>query len=281
MTAWITGSGGLIGNYLVQTVPRWAPGWNVIGLNRAALDLTDVAAVRKAFREQPPGLILHCAALTKSVACQKDRRLAWQVNVEATARLADLAANIPLILFSTDLVFDGRQGNYDESASVSPLTVYGESKAAAEKVVLSNPRHTVVRASLNFGISPTGDRSFNEELRRLCVARQALRLFTDEFRCPIMAEVTARAVWELVHKNQPGLYHLAGAERLSRWEIGQLLAARWPALQPRFEPGSLRDYQGPPRSPDTSLNCAKVQALLSFPLPRLSEWLAAHPEAAL
>jgi dTDP-4-dehydrorhamnose reductase len=105
-----------------------------------------------------------------------------------------------------------------------------------------------------------------------------MRLFTDEYRSPIPAEVTARAIWELAARNRPGIYHLAGTERLSRWQIGQLLAARWPQLQPRLEPGSLKDYRGAPRAPDTSLNCAKVQRLLSFRLPGLTEWLSAHPD---
>ncbi|MDB6121264.1 MAG: putative dTDP-4-dehydrorhamnose reductase, partial [Pedosphaera sp.] len=106
---------------------------------------------------------------------------------------------------------------------------------------------------------------------------RTLKLFTDEFRSPIAAAVTARTVWELVSRNQPGLYHVAGNERLSRWQIGQLLAARWPELNPKMEAGSLKKYQGAPRSPDTSLNCVKVQNLLSFPLSGLSEWLAANP----
>jgi dTDP-4-dehydrorhamnose reductase len=90
--------------------------------------------------------------------------------------------------------------------------------------------------------------------------------------------VTAHAVWELVDRNQTGLLHVAGSERLSRWQIGQLLATRWPQLNPRIEPASLRDYQGAPRAPDTSLNCAKAQKFLSFPLPGLTGWLASHPE---
>jgi dTDP-4-dehydrorhamnose reductase len=174
------------------------------------------------------------------------------------------------------LVFDGRQGDYDETAAVSPLSVYGETKVAAERIVLANPRHTVVRTSLNYGCSPTGDRSFNEELRRAWQTGQTLRLFTDEYRSPIAAKVTAACIWELARLGEPGLYHLAGAERLSRWEIGRLLAAHWPDVAVRFERGSIRDYQGPPRAADTSLNCAKVQKLLATPLPRFSDWLASR-----
>ncbi len=274
---WVTGAGGLIGNYLVQTAPRYAPDSRVIGLTRAQLDVTDFNAVREQFHARKPQLIVHCAALSRSPASQENPSLARKLNVEATASLAELAADNPFIFFSSDLVFDGRQGNYDESAQPNPLSVYAETKIAAEQVVLANPKHTVVRLSLNGGASPTGDRGFNEEMRRAWQAGQTLRLFVDEFRCPMAAIVTARAIWELVAQGKPGLYHLAGSQRLSRWQMGQLIAARWPQLNPRLEPASRKDYAGPPRPPDTSLNCARIQKLLSFPLPGLDEWLMANP----
>jgi len=278
MMAWITGAGGLIGNYLARIATEAAPGWEVRPLTRARLDLTEFRHVRALFDHEKPQLLFHCAALTKTPACEKNPALARKLNIEVTEVLAELAAEIPMIFFSTDLVFDGRKGNYTESDPVNPLNVYGETKVAAEQVVLRNPRHTVIRTSLNFGDSPTGDRSFGEEWRRAWQADQTLNLFTDEFRCPIPAVVTAQACWALALQNKPGLYHLAGSERLSRWQIGQLLAARWPELKPRLEPASLRDYQGPARSPDTSLDCARLQKLLPFPLPAFSEWLAGEKE---
>ena len=63
--------------------------------------------------------------------------------------------------------------------------------------------------------------------------------------------------------------------------IGQLLAGRWKDVEPRMNPGTVRDYKGPTRSPDASMNCAKVQKLLSFPLPRFTEWLRANPNEAI
>jgi dTDP-4-dehydrorhamnose reductase len=275
--AWITGTNGLIGSQLLRLAPIHASGWTVRGLTRSDVDLTNRESVRRLFQQQQPRLVIHCAALSKTQACQANPPLARQLNVEVTTRLTELAADIPFVFFSTDLVFDGRQGNYEETAPLNPLSVYAETKVAAERIVLANPKHTVVRTSLNGGNSPTGDRGFNEEMRRVWQDGRTLNLFTDEFRCPMAAAVTARAVWELVARNQPGLYHVAGSQRLSRWQIGQLLAARWPQLHPKLESGSLKDYQGAPRAPDTTLNCAKAQALLSFPLPGLAEWLAEHP----
>jgi len=80
-------------------------------------------------------------------------------------------------------------------------------------------------------------------------------------------------VWELAAHDKPELYHLAGGERLSRWEIGQLLAAYWTPLNVKMEQASIQDFRGLSRSPDTSLNCGKIQKLISFPLPKFSEWI--------
>ncbi|TAJ32150.1 MAG: SDR family oxidoreductase [Nitrospirae bacterium] len=276
--ALVTGAGGLIGNYIAGTAAALAPSWKIHALTRSDVDLTDHEALRRLFHTLRPQLVVHCAAISKPLACQQQPDLAHKVNVEATAFLAELAADIPFIFFSSDLVFDGCAGNYDECAPVNPLSFYAETKVAAERIVLANPQHVVLRVGLNGGLSPTGDRGFNEEMRRAWQAGQMLTLFTDEFRCPIPAAVTARAVWELVGKYRPGLYHLCGSERLSRWQIGQLLASRWSQMNPKLQPASRRDYHGPPRPQDVSLNCAKLQALLSFPLPGLTEWLAAHPD---
>jgi dTDP-4-dehydrorhamnose reductase len=274
---WITGAGGLIGNHLVRAAAACVPRWQVHGTGRRDVDLTDADQVHEHLDRWKPDIVIHCAALGKPASCEQDPALAAALNVEATRRLCRLAHDIPLVFISSDLVFDGREGRYDESSPVNPLGVYAGTKVAAEEIVLANPRHTVIRTSLNAGTSPTGDRSFTETLRAAWQAGATVRLFTDEFRCPISAAVTARATWELTVMNKPGLYHLAGAERLSRWQIGELLAQRWVQLNPRLEPASRLGYGGPPRPADTSLNCAKVQALLSFALPRFTEWLAANP----
>ncbi len=280
-TTWITGAGGLIGNYLAQTAPHFAPNDRLVALTRRDLDLTDANAVRLKFRQQKPSLVIHCAALAQTGACQAHPPLARKLNVEVTELLASLATDISMIFISTDLVFDGRLGNYDESAAPNPISVYAETKLEAEQLILANPRHMVVRTSLNAGVSPTGDRGFNEQICRAWRSGEALTLFDDEFRSPIPAEVTARAVWEIANLSTAGIYHVAGSERLSRWQIGHLLAARHAELNPRIKRSSLKGYQGPSRAPDTSLNCAKAQKLLSIPLPGFSAWLAANPKAPL
>ena len=275
--AWITGANGLIGNYLVQTAPRFAPHWRVRALTRDQLDLLDFDAVRREFQKDKPQLIVHCAAVSTLAAAQSNPDLARRVNVGVTELLAGLAADIPFVFFSTDLVFNGRKGNYVETDAPNPLHLYGETKAAAEEIVLKNPGHTVVRTSLNGGVSRAGNRGFNEQLRLAWQAGQGVNLFIDEFRCPISAGETSRAVWELVNQRRAGLFHVAGAEKLSRWQIGRLVADRWPQLNPKITTGSAKNFPGPPRALDTSLDISKVQKVLSVPLPGLGEWLAANP----
>ncbi|MBI5800564.1 MAG: SDR family oxidoreductase [Verrucomicrobia bacterium] len=275
---WITGAGGLLGSYLLKTAPQFAPGCQVVGLRRSELDLTDFAAVRERFEADRPTAIIHCAAMAHPPACQRDPEMARKVNVDAARCLAELAAEIPLYFCSSDLVFDGTRGNYTEADAPNPLSVYAETKVAAEQIVLANPRHTVLRLSLNFGRSPAGNRAFNEMLRADLAAGKSFSLFTDEFRCPTAAPVTARAMWELLGHRAAGLFHLCGADRLSRWEIATLLLPHWPALPGRIQPDSVRNYQGPPRPPDCSMDCTKVQRLLSFRLPGMADALAQHAE---
>jgi dTDP-4-dehydrorhamnose reductase len=277
--AWITGAGGLVGSYLVRTASRWAPAWDARGLTRQDVDLTDETAVRRLWQEHQPAAVIHCAAISRPAVCEQNPELAMKINVGATALLASLASEVPLLFFSSDQVFDGRQGWYVETDRINPVNRYGETKAAAEELVLSNPRHTVIRLALTAGTSATGDRSFVEDMRRSVAANLRLTLFTDEFRSPVPAGVVARAVWELIALKQSGLYHLGGAERLSRMEVGEALAMKYPELASRLQPGSVAAYHGPPRPPDLSMRCEKIQRLLSFPIPGFRSWLMNHATA--
>jgi dTDP-4-dehydrorhamnose reductase len=265
--AWITGAGGLIGHHLVLTAPHHAPQWRVRPLTRADLDLTRFHALDQLFRHEQPQLVIHCAALSRTTTCQNQPAFAQLINLTLTTHLASLAQAIPFVFFSSDLVFDGRQGHYAESDRPNPLNVYGQTKLEAEEFILRNPRHTVIRTSLNAGPSPSGLRAFDEELRHAWREARIPRLFTDEFRCPLPAHATARATWELVCHKATGLFHVAGPERLSRFQIGHRLATLHSHLNPRIEPASVNDLPGPPRAADTSLHCAKAQALLSFAIP--------------
>jgi dTDP-4-dehydrorhamnose reductase len=276
---WVTGAGGLIGRYLVQSAPRWAPDWPVQGLTRPQLDLTNRSALAAAFERQQPDVVIHCAALSRTKDCEADPDSARRINVDATAHLAELARDRPFLFVSSGEVFDGGKQWYDESDVPAPINVYGATKLAAEGMVLQNPRHTVVRIVLTAGTSLHRDRSFVEDMCRAAKAGSPITLYADEFRCPLPAGVIARAIWELISGRRTGLYHLGGSERLSRWEIGQLLVKWYPELQGRLVKGSSRDHTGAPRPADLSLSCKKIQQVLSFPIPGMQSWLGerTHP----
>ena len=270
----ITGAAGLIGQYLVKTAARWAPDLAMQGLTRADLDLTDRANVERTWQSIKPNAVIHCAALSRTKDCEQDPEQARRINVEVTAHLAQLSRDIPFIFLSSGEVFDGRTGWYGETDEPNPINVYGQTKLEAEQAVLQNPGHTVVRIVLTAGTSVTGDRSFVEDMCRTAKAGRDVMLYADEFRCPLPAGVIARAVWELVDRKQPGLYHLGGSERLSRWGIGETLLPWCPELKGRLMKGSARNHVGSLRPADLSLHCDKIQSLLSFRIPGFREWLA-------
>ena len=269
----VTGAAGLIGQYLVKTAFRWAPQWDVKGLGRVDLDVTDHGAAERAWQRLQPSVVIHCAALSRTKDCEHDPQLARRVNVAATAYLAQLCKDIPFLFLSSGEVFDGRQGWYQEDDRPAPINVYGKTKVEAERHVLQNPRHTVIRIVLTAGTSRNGDRSFVEDMCRTAQAGKSITLYADEFRCPLPAGVIARAVWELVQHDCPGLYHLGGSERLSRWEIGEALQPWYPELDGRLVQRSSQDHRGATRPADLSLNCDKIQRLLSFPIPGFRAWL--------
>jgi dTDP-4-dehydrorhamnose reductase len=250
-------------------------------LVRAEVDLTDFPAVERLFAHERPSGVIHCAARSRSPACQADPAGARLQNVEVTRRLAELAAEVPMVFLSTDLVFDGRRdgskGGYQEGDAVNPLSVYAETKVEAEAWVRRNPRHAIVRTSLNFGRSPSGPGAFNEELAAAWRAGRVVDLFVDEFRCPIAAVETARRLWALLDSGQGGVFHLAGSERLSRYDIGQLVAEDLrrsePGLAMPMRAGSLAGYSGAPRAPDTTLDGSRLAALLGEPMPAFTPWL--------
>ncbi|MDF0664850.1 MAG: SDR family oxidoreductase [Nitrospira sp.] len=269
----VTGAAGLIGQYVVKSASRWAPGRQVHGLTRADLDLTDSVAVERTWQSIKPDIVVHCAALSRTKDCEQDPQLAHRVNVESTAHLARLCKDIAFIFLSSGEVFDGKRGWYREEDAPNPINFYGKTKLQAEQLVLQNPRHTVVRIVLTAGTSQNGDRSFVEDMCRAAQGGKPVTLYGDEFRCPLPAGAIARALWELTDKDLPGLYHLGGQERLSRWEIGQTLLPWYPELQARLAEGSARSHTGASRPADLSLNCEKIQTHLSFPIPGFRSWL--------
>ena len=270
---WVTGGNGLIGRYLSdQAQLRW-PRCRVLRVGRPEVDLADFDAITRRFSEDRPAAILHCAAMSRSPACEADPSRARLQNVEVTRHLVGLCGGVPFVFLSTDLVFRGDRGGLDETARPDPVSVYGKTKVEAEEVVRGLEQHLIIRTSLNYGHSSSADRAFNEEMVQAWKSGRTLRLFTDEYRTPIAASETARAILDLLNHGASGTFHVAGRERLSRWELGRLVAGLHPGLETRIEPTSLRGYQGPPRAADVTLDCRRAEAFLGRQMPAFGGWI--------
>jgi dTDP-4-dehydrorhamnose reductase len=192
---WITGAGGLIGSYLVRLAGKYAP----LSSHPADPRRFGFDRLRRRRAEIPGRASAPGHSLRRDVQdpdCQANPAQARKINVEATALLAAWRRSADFIFFSTDLVFDGRKGNYVETDAVNPLSVYGETKVEAEASWPNTGAHLVVRTSLNSGLALAARAPTTSNSRRLG-GRKNLKLFHDEYRSPISAAATARAVWEL------------------------------------------------------------------------------------
>lgn len=208
-------------------------------------DLRDEVRIQSLLLEEFPQAIVNCAALATIDACEKDRAAAQAVNVDLPRRLAQLAFHVgaKLVHLSTDMVFDGERGRYQHTDTPHPLHFYGETKAQGEVEVLKYGREhaAVIRTTLINGNSPTGDRGLHERLFREWAAGKTTRLFTDEIRQPVALSNLADVAIELCERNNlSGVYHWAGAETLSRHELGVRVAEHFGLDAAKFVQASVR-----------------------------------------
>lgn len=201
----VTGAGGQLGTELVRFQDSRH---ELIGLARAALDITDLAQCREALDRIKPDCVIHCAAYTAVDRAEDEPGQAFAVNHLGTRNLA-LAAQetgAQLCYISTDYVFDG-QGNrpYQESDAVNPQTVYGQSKQAGEAEVASLlDRYYIVRTSWVFGrYGP----NFVKTMLRLAREGKPLRVVDDQVGSPTYTYDLARFLLELVQSDRYGIYH--------------------------------------------------------------------------
>ncbi|MGC5016706.1 sugar nucleotide-binding protein [Streptosporangium sp. DT93] len=158
----------------------------------------------------------------------------WAVTADGAARVAAAARarGRRLVHVSSDAVFSGTSVRYDEDSLPDPITPYGAAKAAAETAVRAlDPSAAVARTSLIIG---DGDSAHEELVRALATGRRRGMLFTDDIRCPVYAGDLAAALLEVAAGDHTGIVHLAGADALSRHELGMLIARR-----DGYDPGAL------------------------------------------
>ena len=202
------------------------------------------------------------------------RQSDWQATADGGMHvaLAAAAAGARLVHVSSDAVFSGTARSYDETRHPDPVTPYGAAKAAAETAVKGiAPAAVLARTSLIIG---DGDSTHERLVHALASGAAAGVLFTDEVRCPVHVSDLASALLELAGSPHAGVCNVAGAEAISRYELGQLIAGRDGLDRAALCPG-LRAASGLPGALDVRLDIARTQALLTTRLRGAREFLAA------
>ncbi|MFO0597376.1 MAG: SDR family oxidoreductase [Myxococcaceae bacterium] len=262
----ITGATGLVGGALLQALR--SRGHEVSGGGRAWADLLDAEAVRRAVGDAE--VIVHCAAEADVDAAEREPSVAWRSNVDATRTLALHAreTGAHLVHVSTDYVFDGSKGACTVDEPLSPLGVYGATKAAAElavRALVPAGRWAIARTAVVYGWPPRPVRkNFGSWLLSELAAGRPARVFSDQTITPThVANLTEMAV-ELVERRLAGTWHLAGAEVVSRLEFGQRLCARFGFSPSLLEATRMADAkQAGPRPLRGGLDVSKTTAALS------------------
>jgi dTDP-4-dehydrorhamnose reductase len=254
----VTGGSGQFGQAFLRQAGRHAlhlPG-------HAELPIEDAAAVGAAVQAHAPEWIVHAAAMTDVDGCERDPARAHAINAVGSANLAAAAARqgARMLLVSTDYVFDGRKGDYHETDAPRPLNAYGRSKLEGERLAQAAlPSVCIARTSVVF--SPTRN-NFVLWVRRSLAEGKPVKAVHDQWVTPTAADDLARQVLALVEAGASGIYHTAGAERLSRLEMAQRIAAHFGLDPAPLQRVSMDDLPWTAQRPrDSSLSTVKIAHL--------------------
>lgn len=230
----VTGSNGLLGQKLTALISSRSE-HQLIATGRSTespkgfygqyrtLDITDKNSVERVLTETRPDVIIHGAAMTQVDDCEVKREACWKSNVDATGFLLEASRNInaQFIFVSTDFIFDGKQGLLDEEAVPAPVNYYGESKLAAEKLVMGYPgRWAILRTVLVYGVTPDKSRS-NIVLwvKNSLENEKSIKVVNDQWRTPTLAEDLAMGCLLAAEHNAQGVFNVSGAEMMTPYDI--------------------------------------------------------------
>ena len=287
----VTGAAGMLGSELLAQAPAGieAVGTDLVGgppLVRApGVDLADAPAVERLFREHGPFAgVIHCAAFTAVDLAESEEARAMRVNEEACRVLARAAARaaIPLVVVSTDFVFDGLGTRpYREDDPVAPLSAYGRTKLAGERAAAAeHPRGTrIVRTQWLYG--PRG-KHFPGTIHGLAKSRPELKVVNDQVGSPTTTLELAPALWDVLARGEAGVYHAACEGACSWFDLARATLDQTGLGDVRVLPCSTAEFPRPARRPAYSvLDCSKLARLRGRPLApwksALAQFLEKYP----
>ncbi|HNR02795.1 MAG TPA: SDR family oxidoreductase [Anaerolineaceae bacterium] len=244
--------------------------------NNVQLELTRPGAVEEMLATHKPEVMIHCAAMANVDACENDPALAYQVNavLPGTIAAACRQYGVRLIHISTDAVFDGSKGNYQEEDKPNPLSVYASTKLEGEKAVLdANPDALIARVNF-YGWSAAGNRSLAENFVRNLEAGKEMMGFTDVIFCPMNILDLSSLLVETAALEIKGIYHMVGASPMSKYQFGMMIAERFGFNPALIKPVSVSESGlKAARSPNLSLSVEKLRNALGHDLPEFDEGL--------
>lgn len=272
----VIGASGQLGRHVAAEGSR--AGWQVVGTYQRApvdlahvdwrwLDITDRDAVARLMDDVRPDAVVHTAIHMRGPRV-------WAVNADGAAAVATAVRLLGarLIHMSSDAIFDGLSAPYDERADPSPVNLYGASKAAAETAVrVLVPDATLIRTSLIIDDDPIDNHS--QMVLDIVNGLRSEALFTDEIRCPVAAADLTAAIVELLDRPFVGILNVAGADAISRHELGTLVARRH-GIAPEAVPAASLAASGLSRPPDARLDLSLACATLKTRLRGAHEFLA-------
>lgn len=236
----ITGSNGLTGQKLIGELQR-RQHQDYIGISRgenrnpdlpnsqyASIDITDRKALLESIQSYQPDLIIHTAAMPNVDHCAQHPEACYATNVEAVKTLVEACRTdgIKLVHLSTDFVFDGQNGPYDEQATTSPISIYGQSKEQAEQSIIdSGIQAVIVRTILVYGTCHAMSRSNIVLWARAALSKgEPIRIVNDQFRMPTLAEDLAWACIEAGLRPVTGIFHISGPDFISVYDLVKAVA---------------------------------------------------------
>jgi dTDP-4-dehydrorhamnose reductase len=294
----LTGSNGLLGQKIIDLAPDF--GIDLLatskGLNRykgknnhvsfASVDLTNASEIKSIILEFKPDVVIHGAAMTQVDQCELDPTACQLANVEATRFVVEACklVNAFLVFVSTDFVFDGEDGPYDETATPNPLSIYGQSKWDAERLIMqSGIKSAILRTILVYGITPGEARSnFALWAQTNLKAGKSIQVVTDQFRSPTLAEDLAIACLKAAEIQAEGLFHIGGPETKSIYDWVIEVAEFWNLDKSLITPADGTIFTQPAKRPHkTGFIIIKANKILGFYPRTFKEGLALIDAQAL